>query len=42
LKTIVETDCARTEGRDLKQAARHHDVLEKVDHLILVGEAATL
>jgi hypothetical protein len=28
-KTIVETDCAGAEGNDLKQAARHHDVLRK-------------
>src|SRR5258705_296562 len=35
---IVETDRARTKGCDLKQAPRHHDVLEEVDHLILVGE----
>ena len=39
-KSIIQTDCARTEGCDLKQATRHHDVLEKVDHLILVGEVA--
>src|SRR5579863_7377649 len=38
--TIVETNCACTEGCDLKQAARHHNVLEKVDHLILIGEVA--
>ena len=37
---IVETDRARTKGCDLKQAPRHHDVLEEVDHLILVGEVA--
>jgi len=39
-KTIVEADCARTEGRDLEQATCHHHVLEEVDHLILVGEVA--
>src|SRR5260221_7928373 len=39
-KAIVETDRARTEGCDLKQATRHHDVLEEVDHLVLVGEVA--
>ena len=37
---IVNADRARTEGPDLKQTTRHHDVLEKVDHLILVGEVA--
>src|ERR1700758_3787436 len=26
-KTVVETDGSRTEGRDLQQATRHHDVL---------------
>src|SRR5947207_2789010 len=39
-KTIVETDRTRTESYDLKQATRHHDVLEEVDHLVLVGEVA--
>jgi hypothetical protein len=38
--TIVETNRACTEGCDLKQAARHHYVLEKVDHLILIGKVA--
>jgi hypothetical protein len=38
--TIVETNCACTEGCDLKQTAGHHDVLEEVDHLILIGEVA--
>src|SRR5690242_13117497 len=39
-ETAVDTDCARAEARDLKQTARQHDVLEEVDHLILVGKVA--
>src|ERR1700731_5194801 len=37
-EAVVETECTRTESRDLEQAARDHDVLEKVNHLVLVGE----
>jgi 2-polyprenyl-6-methoxyphenol hydroxylase-like FAD-dependent oxidoreductase len=37
---VVEAERAGTEGRDLQQAARHHHVLEEVDHLVLVGEVA--
>jgi hypothetical protein len=39
-KAIVDADRARAEAHDLKQAARNHDVLEEVDHLILVGKVA--
>jgi hypothetical protein len=39
-KAVVETESARAEGRDLKQATRHHRGLEEADHLILVGEIA--
>src|SRR5262245_10588102 len=37
-KAVVEADGARAERRDLKQTTSHHDVLEEVDHLVLVGE----
>jgi hypothetical protein len=37
-EAIIEAERACAKGRDLKQAARDHDVLEKVNHLILVGE----
>jgi hypothetical protein len=37
---VVKTQRARAEGRDLKQASCHHDVLEEADHLILIGEVA--
>src|ERR1700750_1231720 len=36
----VQAVAAGPKVRDLQQSAGHHDVLEKVDHLILVGEIA--
>jgi len=35
---VIQTQPASSEGRDLKQASRHHHVLEEMDHLVLVGE----
>jgi hypothetical protein len=34
----IEAVCAGTEMRNLQEAAGDHDVLQKVDHLILVGK----
>ena len=28
---VIDAERARTEGRDLKQATRQHDILEEVD-----------
>src|SRR5579859_5837291 len=39
-KAAVETERAGAEGDDLEQAARHHHILQKVDHLVLVGKIA--
>src|SRR5260221_10088020 len=37
-ESAIKADRPRTERCDLKQATRHHHVLEKMDHLILVGK----
>jgi len=34
----VKAEPRGAEGHDLQQPARHHDVLEKVEELVLVGE----
>src|SRR5260221_12045540 len=39
-ESAIKADRPRTERCDLKQATRHHHVLEKMDHLILVGKVA--
>ena len=37
-EAAVEAERSRAESDDLQQSARHHDVLQEVDHLILIGE----
>ena len=37
---VVDAEGPRAERSDLQQSARDHDVLEEVDHLVLVGEVA--
>src|SRR6266702_374141 len=39
-KSAIKADRPRTERCDLKQATRHHHVLEEMDHLIPVGKVA--
>src|SRR5882762_8268551 len=39
-KSAIKADRPRTERCDLKQATRHHHVLEEMDHLIPVGKIA--
>ena len=34
----VEAECAGSESDDLEQAASHGDILQEMDHLVLVGE----
>ena len=36
----VETEAARSEGRNLQQAARDGDVLQELHHLVLIAEIA--
>jgi hypothetical protein len=37
---MLDADRSGPEGGDLEQPAGHHHVLQKVDHLVLVGEIA--
>src|ERR1700690_3262325 len=37
---VVDTKCTGTEGDDLQQATCHHDVLEEINHLVLVRKVA--
>ncbi len=37
---MLDADRSGPEGSDLEQPAGHHHVLQKVDHLVLVGEIA--
>jgi hypothetical protein len=37
---VVDTECTGTECDDLQQATCHHDVLEKINHLVLVRKVA--
>ena len=37
---IVNAERARPERDDLEESASHHHILEKVDHLVLIGKVA--
>src|SRR5215468_5706886 len=37
---LLDADCSGSEGGDLEQPTGYHHVLQKVDHLVLVGEIA--
>src|SRR5260221_2507093 len=39
-ESAIKADRPRTERCDLKQATRHHHVLQEMDHLVLVGKVA--